>query len=512
MSISSNKRIIKNTLFLYIRMFLILAITLYTSRIILKALGIEDYGIYTVVAGFISLFTFLNNSMSSAVQRFFSFEIGRRNLNKLQQLFNCSLIIYLGIAIIIFVCGETIGLWFLYNKISIPENRFLSAIWVYHLSICIVIVQTIQIPFNALIIAREQMHIYAFIGLLEVMLKLLIVYILLIVNMDKLKLYAILSLIITLFISISYISFCYVRFKESHFKRIYNKVFINELITYSGWSLFGNIAAVAKGQGINVLLNIFFGALINAAYGITSQLQNAISLFMNNFLLAINPQIIKNYSIGEKEHFFLLINKGSRFSFIIMSILITPIIYNIDYVLYFWLKIVPTNTNIFVILSLICLLIESLSGSLMTGIQATGKIKTYQLVVGSLLFLNLPVSYVFLYLNYSANSVFIIAILLAIVALFFRLYFLKIETGFCISFFIKEVLSKIVIMSVILHFVLYSFNYYFTTMESDANNFLKTLFFFSLSLVICFFIGLEENEKRYLIYNIRYKLTRHNNK
>lgn len=238
-------------------MFLILAITLYTSRIILKALGIEDYGIYTVVAGFISLFTFLNNSMSSAVQRFFSFEIGRRNLNKLQQLFNCSLIIYLGIAIIIFVCGETIGLWFLYNKISIPENRFLSAIWVYHLSICIVIVQTIQIPFNALIIAREQMHIYAFIGLLEVMLKLLIVYILLIVNMDKLKLYAILSLIITLFISISYISFCYVRFKESHFKRIYNKVFINELITYSGWSLFGNIAAVAKGQGINVLLNIF---------------------------------------------------------------------------------------------------------------------------------------------------------------------------------------------------------------------------------------------------------------
>lgn len=509
MSKIANKKIIKNTLFLYIRMFLVLLISLYTSREVMNLLGLEDYGIYQVIAGFVSLFIFLSFSMSTATQRFLSFEIGKGTPNKLKEIFASSFIIYCFIAFAIIFIGETLGLWFLKEKLVIPKDRLDAALWAYHFAILLITLQTIQIPFNALIIAYEQMGFYVFLSFIEVLLKLLIVFILWLGGLDKLVLYSFLMMLTAFIIAASYISFCYYRFPASRPFFFYDKGFYKEFISYSGWNLFGNIALVAKGQGINVLLNLFFGPIMNAAYGAMAQIQAAVNLFLSNLMLALSPQIIKSYSARDTPRYIYLILKGSRLSFLLMIVLIFPLIYHIDFLLSLWLKTVPPHTNDFIVLTLICLLVDSFSGTLMTGIQATGNIKWYQISVGLIQFFNLPIAYGLLWLDMPVNSVFILSILLSIVALACRIFLLRRVGFFPLSSFLREVIKPCLGISVFIPAVLYFFNYLFPAIQKGfVINFVMLILSFFICLFIAVTMGLDRTEKIYLLKYIRTKTSR----
>ncbi|WP_321290633.1 oligosaccharide flippase family protein [uncultured Sunxiuqinia sp.] len=456
MSSDNNKRIAKNTLLLYFRMFLTMGISLYTSRIVLNTLGIEDFGIYNVVGGIVMMFSFLNTSMASATQRFLSFELGRNDLKELKRVFAMSLNIHATIAVVIFIVAETAGLWFLNNRMSIPLNRLLAANWVYQFSIFAFVVTIMSVPYNALIISHERMNIFAMVSIAEVTLKLIIVIVLQRLNADKLKLYAILVFFVALFIRLIYGIYCRRNLKGSKYYFFWDKQLYKRLISYAGWNLWGNAAAVTYSQGVNILLNLFFGPSINAARGIAFQVKNAVNGFVSNFQMALNPQIVKSYAEKDLLYMHQLIFQGARYSFFLLFILSLPVIIEADTILLLWLKIVPDYTVLFCRLILINALIDSISGPLMTAAQASGKIKVYQGVVGGLLLLILPMSYTFLAWGYPPQITLIISISVSIIALGARLLIISPLVKLSIRSFFKQITRILIVVfsSVILPILL----------------------------------------------------------
>ena len=372
---SNNKRIAKNTIFLFVRMFLTMGVTLYTSRVVLNTLGVEDYGVYNIVGGIVTLFGFFNGAMTSATQRFLAFDIGKNDLQQLKKTFNATLNIHICISILVLILAETIGLWFINNKLNLPLDRMVSVNWVYQFSVFTFLLGIIQVPYDALIVAREKMDIYAYMSIIEVFLKLGIVYVLIVFAFDKLILYAGLLFLASFIVRMGHQQYCRWRYKESEYQFYFDKAFYKVLLAYSGWNLFGNIAGVARGQGTNILLNLFFGTVLNAAYGISMQVQGTVQTFVTNFQMAVNPQIIKSYAAGNNEQCLKLIFQSAKFSYFLMFLITFPIICNVDYILELWLKNPPKYTAVFVSLCLINLLIECISGPLMIGAQATGSIK-----------------------------------------------------------------------------------------------------------------------------------------
>ncbi|SEM43896.1 Na+-driven multidrug efflux pump [Chryseobacterium taichungense] len=492
----STNNIAKNTAFLYFRMFLILFITLYTSRIVLKNLGASDYGIYSLVGGIVVLFGFLNSAMSSATQRYLSYDIGKGDLINLNKTFSITMTIHIGIGILILILAETIGLWYLNNILSFPVERTKAVNYVYQFSILSFLLNILQVPYNALIIARERMKVYAYVSVIEVLLKLFIVYILIYIKDDKLIIYSILTFTVSLIIRLIYQIYCRRNFIESKYKFIYDKEYFIELISYSGWNLFGNIASVSRNQGNNLILNLFFGTLINAAYGITMQVQSAVNIFISNFQLAVNPQIIKNHSVGNIKESIKLIVISSKLSFVLTLILISPVILNIDFILEVWLIDSPKYTNYLVKWCLICLLIDSISGPLMTGIQATGKIKTYQAVVGSIVFLNLPISYFLLKYKIinTPNLVFYTWFIISIISLFIRLYFMKTVLNFNIKEFLVKHLSKLLVISILSFTLIKLINTYLILDDLFKVTFITTLYLM-IMIIIIYFFGTGKDEK-----------------
>lgn len=509
---SSSNGIAKNTMFLYVRMFLTMGISLYTSRVVLKALGVSDYGVYSVVGGVVSMFGFLNMAMASSTQRFLSFEIGKKNIDKLNKIFITAVNIHLLIAVIIVLLSETIGLWFINNKLNVVANRMDAVNWIYHFAVLSLAVKIIQVPFNALIIAREKMKIYAIYSIVEVLLKLLGVYLLILISSyDKLKLYAFLMFIITFLVSILYREYCIRNFKESKYTRFYDKEIYNELLSYSGWSLFGNIAAVARGQGSNILLNIFFGTVVNAAYGISVQVNSAVKQFVSNFQIALNPQIIKTYAKGDFVQNHKLIFQGSKLSFFLLFILACPIWINIDFVLELWLGNPPENTGLFVRLAIISLLVDSISGPLMIGAQATGKIKWYQIVVGGVILLDMPITYLILKIYNLPEYSYYVTISITCSTLLIRLFFLKKLIKFKIGHYLKKVVLNILLITV---FSLLSMFVYskFIGLDNSFFSFLTSSAFILLvnfSLIVS--IGFEKEEKKRIKDLISKKIGKKNN-
>lgn len=479
-------------------------VSLYTSRVVLNTLGVEDYGIYNVVGGIVSMFAFFNGAMSSATQRFLSFEIGRGDLVQLRKTFNITQTIHIGIAIIIFVLAETVGLWFVKTYLVIPTERMNAALWVYHFSVFSFMVSVIQVPYNATILAHERMNVYAYVSIIEVALKLLIVFMLTWITYDKLKLYGILQFVVVFIVAAIYRIYTRRNFDESKFELVKDKKLYKTMISYSGWNLFGSIAGVAKGQGVNVVLNMFFGPTVNAARGIAIQVQSAVQGFVSNFQMAVKPQIIKSFAAGDKDYMTSLIIKSSKFSFYLIFILSLPIILEIDQILKLWLKTVPEYTNIFTILILIVILIDSMSDSLMTGVQATGKIKLYQAVVGSLQIAILPISFIFLNYGYSPEITLFVNIVISIIALIVRLIFINKLIGFPISFFFKDVIFNNILV-VALSFVIP----YLIKMKMDANTLrIFTIAFISIiwSLSIVYIVGLNKSEKRSVVKLIKFMI------
>lgn len=502
-NIGNNKTIAKNTLILYIRMFFTMTVSLYTSRVVLNTLGIQDYGVYSIVGGIVTLFSFFNGAMTSATQRFLAFDIGKNDIMQLKKTFNATLNIHIGISILVLVLAETIGLWFVNYKLNLPVDRMIAVNWVYQFSVFTFLLGIIQVPYDALIVAREKMDIYAYMSIVEVFLKLIIVYLLVIFSYDKLILYAGLLFLVSFIVRAGHMQYCKWKYKESIYEFYFDKSFYKVLLSYSGWSLFGNIAAVARGQGSNILLNLFFGTVLNAAYGISMQVQTTVYTFVLNFQMAVNPQIIKQYAAGNKEQCLKLIFQSAKFSYFLLFILACPIIYNVDFILELWLKKPPNFTSIFVILSIINLLIECISGSLMIGAQATGNIKWYQIVIGTLIFLNLPVSYVLLKIYKAPVLIFYTSIFISLLSLVFRLFFLRVIIGISILEFCKSVILRIIVVTIITIGVFTFFNH----IINISNEWLCLIFKSSVLFVtiICsiIFFGINKDEYEFMKKSIK---------
>ena len=424
-SSDNNKRIAKNTLLLYVRMLFMMAVSLYTSRVILNTLGVQDFGLYNVVAGFVTMFTFINSAMASATQRYLNFELGKNNEDRLLKVFSTSVNIHAVISLIVLLLAETIGLWFVYTQLTIPEGRIDAVLWVYQCAIISTCVLVMSVPYNAAIIAHEKMGAFAYISVAEVTLKLLIVYLLTIGNFDKLKLYAVLMLAVQVLVMSIYRRYSVKHFKETKYHWVWDKALFKEMTGFAGWSLFGNLAAVAFTQGVNVLLNIFFGPVVNAARGVTVQVQNAIMNFCRNFQMALNPQIVKLYASNELDPMHRLIYRSTKFSFFLLLLLSLPVMIEADYILRLWLKIVPDHTVAFVRIVLCISLVDAIGNPLITAAQANGHIKKYQAVVGGILLGIVPISYVVLKLGAPPVSVFIVHFVMVVLAHVSRVWMIR---------------------------------------------------------------------------------------
>ena len=439
---SNNKRIAKNTLLLYFRMLLTMAVSLYTSRVVLQTLGVEDYGIYGVVGGVVTMFTFINTAMSSATMRFMAFELGSGNSEKLHRVFCTSVGIHALISLIIFLLAETVGLWFLDTHMTIPEARMDAARWVFQLSVLSTVVLMMSVPYNASIIAHEKMSAFAYISVLEVGLKLAIVYMLVIFDIDKLKLYAVLVFCVQLLIRIIYGRYCSRHFAECRYRLVYDKSLFREMTGFAGWSLFGNLAGVAYTQGVNILLNMFFGPVVNAARAVAVQVQHAIQGFVANFQMALNPQITKTYASGELEQMHRLVFASGRYSFFLLFLLSLPVIIETGPILTVWLGEVPAHTANFIRLTLCIMMVDALSNPLITAAQATGRIKVYQAVVGGILLMIVPLSYAALKLGGQPETVFVVHLVVVMTAQAARLLMIRPMIRLSLRKYFREVVVR----------------------------------------------------------------------
>ena len=438
----TNRRIAKNTVFLYFRTLIILLVTLYTSRIILNVLGVEDYGIYNVVGGIVFLFQFLQVGMIDASQRFLTYELGRNDKLQLQKVFSTSLIIHLTIILFLFLLAETAGLWFLNHRMNIPASRLIAANYVYQFSILIFTIKILSVPYNACIVAHEHMKVYAYVSILEVILQLAIVFLLKGSASDKLILYAMLMSFVTLLICSLYALYCRRSFDECRFRAEIDKHLLHKMLSFAGWSFLGNIGYSFKMQGVNILINLFFGPVVNTARSIAYQVNAGIYNFVSNFQIAIKPQITKQYAIGDTDSMMRLVRNSSRYSFFLLMYLILPVFIKTPYILHLWLGIVPEYSVMFLRLVLIVTLINSIAGPIATAIQANGEIKLFQTSILGITLLDIPISYVILKSGYPPYSVMYISIITELIALITRIWLLKALIPMHVSDFIIGVIGR----------------------------------------------------------------------
>ena len=492
----NNKRIAKNTLLLYFRMLLTMAVSIYTSRVVLSTLGVEDYGIYNVVGGVVAMFSVISGSLSAAISRFITYELGKGDKKALENIFSSAVTIQLALGLIILILAEAVGVWFLNAKMNIPESRMYAANWVFQLSMVTFIINLISVPYNAAIIAHERMSAFAYISILEVSAKLLIVYLLLISPIDKLIFYAILMTLVALIIRFVYGYYCKRHFEECTYHFIFDSSLLKRMFGFAGWNFIGASSAILRDQGGNVLMNLFCGPTANAARGIANQVNAAVQGFVTNFMTALNPQITKSYASGEKEYMKTLIYQGARLSFYMLFFLSAPIIINTHYVLEIWLKTVPEHTVLFIRLILIFTMSESISSPIVTGMLATGNIKKYQIAVGSLQMMNLPISYILLYNGFGPQVVFITAIFISQCCLIARLWIAHYALELQILQYIYRVYINILLVSstsLIIPFIIVNF-----IQESFFCFLLSSVVSVICTFLSIYFIGCNKNERVFI--------------
>ena len=491
---SSNKRLAKNTVVLYMRTIVLMLVALYTSRVILDVLGVDDYGIYDVVGGAIAMFGVVSGSIANAISRYITFELGKGDHDKLKQVFITSVNIQLGIGLLVLILGETIGLWFLNTYMNIPDGRLNAANWVLHCSILAFVINLLSVPYNACIIAHEKMTAYAYIGILDAVLRLVIVLILPLFGIDKLIIYSILVVIGAIVIRIVYVIYCNQRFKECRYSFSINIQQMKEMAGFSGWQFLSNTCWIVSNQGINILSNLYFGVAINAARGIASQVSSAIMQFVSNFMTALNPQLVKSYAKGETERFFDLICRGAKFSYYLMLIFALPILIETDFVLGLWLKVVPDNTIVFVRLSIIAAVSNMIGNTCVAACVATGDLRKYAITISTIGYSVFPFTWIAFQCGYKAEVAYVIFTIIYFIIIFARLFVMKGLIGFPPFLFVKRVLLPIIpvtFISYLIPIMLISNN--------DNGGFFKfimviisSLLSVSLSVLA---IGLDKNER-----------------
>lgn len=501
----NNKRIAKNTLLLYFRMLLTMAVTLYTSRIILSVLGVDDFGIFNVVGGVIAMLGFLNGSLSGASSRFLTYELGKKDKGNPKTIFSTILCIHFILALIIIIIGETLGLWFVHNKLVIPDNRMTAALWVYHCSILTAVISIISVPYNSLIIAKERMSAFAYISIVEVSLKLLIVWLLTLLPYDKLIVYAILYLCIQLFIRMLYNQYCSKHFWESRVMPKFHPKQMKKIFIYAGWTMNGYLAVVGYTQGINILLNMFFGPMVNAARGIAVQVQTAVMTFVQNFQTATRPQIIKSYASKDLEYMHTLIIASSKYGFYLMLFISCPILLLTDPILRIWLGIIPEYASNFVRIMLLTGLLQPLSTTLTTAIHATGDIRKFQIFEGTSLLTVVPIAYFLLkYEHISPEMVMLTYLCIELVTQGIRIWIILPKIGMGYMDYLKKIISPLILPLLIMLFIIFN-------MEIPINLSLGFTILYSciacLSISLCIYIlGLGKKERNYISQFIKNKL------
>ncbi len=501
---TSTRTIAKNTLYLYVRMFFNMGVSLFTSRVILNTLGVNDYGIYNLVAGIVVLFSFLNSAMSSSTQRFLNYEIAKKNIEKVNKVFCTSFNIHVLISIVVLLLGETVGLWFLNYKLNIPTNRMYAANWVYQMSLFTTVINITRIPYNSVIIAYQQMSFYAYVGVLETILKLLIVYMLVLFsNIDHLIAYAALLLMVNVMMNIIYRYYCIKKYKKEssyHFRR--ETELMKEMTNFSGWNLLGQIANVGSTQGLAMVLNIFIGVTINAAMGIANQINAAIYSFISNFQIAFNPQITQTYARGEYESHSKLLLTTSKMSFFLLAFVAIPVLVNTNFVLNLWLgNTLPEYVDQFTQIIILISLIDALSGSFWMSAHAIGNIKKYQIYLSILLLFNVPIAYVLLSQQVSPTYVLISKLLLNFLAFVFRFWYvksvLKLTSQNTFDFLSAVFVSFFVIV------VITNYSYYIFMDNMYLNFIFKSILSEFILLSLLLVIGLNSAEKRQVINLIK---------
>lgn len=503
---ANNKRIAKNTLVLYVRMFLMMAISLYTSRVVLRTLGVEDFGIYNVVGGIVSMMGVINGAMSVSTTRFLTFELGKGDMTRLKQIFTMCVNIYSLLALILFILSETIGIWFLNTQLVISNDRMVAANWVFQFSILSTIFSLLSNPYNAVIISREKMNIYAYISLIDVILKLAIVYLLLVVPYDKLIVYGFMLMILHVLNTSIYFIYCNKKYQESRYSFCWETPLFKQLLAYTGWNLFGSLSGLAKGQGLNILLNMFFNPSVNAARGIAYQVNANVSHFFTNFYTAVRPQITKYYAQNDLNNMFKLVFRSSKMAFFLILLISLPLIIEAPYIIQLWLGQLPDYVVPFMRLILVITAVDAMANPLMTTAHATGKIALYQSLVGTMTILNVPISYLFLYLGYGPVIVFEISLVIAVINLFLRLWIVKRLVNFPVFGYIRKVFFNCLLvtaLSLIAPVIVYKL------VADDLTGVLIVCSLAVLSTIVAtYYVGLDKNERLFVMELVKKKLKR----
>lgn len=499
---NNNKRIAKNTLLLYVRMLFTMAVSLFTSRVILNTLGVEDYGINNVVGGIVTMFSVLSGSLSSSISRFITFELGKGNIERLKTIFSTGVNIQLGMSVLIIIIAEAVGIWFLNAKMNIPADRMVAANWVFQCAILTFVLNLLSVPYNAAIIAHEKMSAFAYISVVEVSLKLIIVYMLMISPFDRLETYAVLLLLVGAVIRFIYGYYCKRHFEECTYHFVFDKPVLKEMTGFAGWNFLGNGAYMLNTQGVNILMNLYFGVAVNAARGIATQVDAALKQFVNNFTTAVNPQITKSYAQGDLDYMHKLVCRSAKFSAFLMMFFAVPIILETNTILTIWLKTVPDYAVIFLQWIIISSFMDTvLANSLVTSMFATGKIKRYQIIVTTVGCLVFPLSWIAFKLGFEPQVGYILYFFIYTILLFVRLYLLKDMVKLPVMMYIREVLYKLAPV-IVVGFAIPGI----LILTMDAS-WLRLILVCLLSVLVTaaseYFIGLSNKEKDFVAEKIK---------
>jgi O-antigen/teichoic acid export membrane protein len=466
---------------------------LYTCRVTLDVLGVEDYGVYDVVSGFVAMFSIISSSLSTAISRFLTFEIGTRNIEKLKNVFTTSLLIQIFISVLVILVAETIGLWFIHNKMSIPEGRENAAFWVFQLSVASFCINLISVPYNACIIAHERMKAFAYMSILEALFKLGICYLIIVSVFDKLVTLAVLSTIVALIIRFIYSQYCSRNFEECRTALSFHKDIFKEMFGFAGWSFFNSSSYILNGQGVSMLINVYFGVALNSARGIGIQVETAVSRFVNNFTTAVNPQITKTYAVGQLDEMYKLVCRSAKFSYFIMFFMALPLVSEMNQILNIWLKQVPEYTVVFAQLSLVNGLITCIGNSGLTACMATGKIRNYSLIITSISVLEFMLTWIFFSLGAPVIVAYYIYIVIKLIVLFTRMFLLKSMVGLRCTLYIKEVFLPIIRVTIVSVIPMYLISYFIPA------SFLRLVFSIMLgcaTVAVCaLHLGMTKSEK-----------------
>ena len=438
----NSRRLARNTLMLYFRMFMLLLIGLFTSRVVMRTLGVEDYGVYNVVGGVVTVFTFLTTAISAAISRYLAVGLGQGDPDRLKRIFSTAVVIQIGLSLLLVLLVETAGLWWLNHKLVIPDGRLEAARWVLQCSLGVLVVQLLAIPYNAAIIAHERMSAFAVISLGEAVLKLGVALLLYVSPFDKLVSYAVLMLAVALLVRIAYGLFCRRFFPETRGALVYDRALTREMTAFAGWSFFGSSGYVFNTQGIGQVVNLFFGVAVNAARGVTLQVENTVKQFVSNFLTALNPQITKAWAAGDKEYCFELVRKGAKYAWLVILACAIPILGEAEWLLDLWLGAdkVPPYAAAFVRLAMVGLLVDLAGNSLHTLVLAAGEVKRYYLIVGLTSYLGLPLAWLAFKLGAGPAWAYVVFIAVYLAVLVERIVLVHELTGFPVRPYLRLLL------------------------------------------------------------------------